>query len=288
MDDSAAVSRIQCIGDLPDDVGHLIAAQLIPASTVGERSTPQVTHDQPGRPRLTPVVVERNDPRMLEPGHQMGLGLEPADELGTVRKLLSDHLDRDLAVERRLPATEHHGVRAVADPLQQLVPVAAARRTGDRRSHRRGRSGAEDRSFDGCDLIARVEPEVGGETSPVLLEHTERFGGPPAAVQCLHEQAMRALSQRLTGDDPGEVGHGFAHLSLFEQRPPERFVGDMAELRQSRREPAGPVLVLEPRERGAAPQIDRSAKPVRRDSIDRRTEQQFEDVCVDRLRRHSK
>ena len=72
--------------------------------------------------------VDLHDVRMGQLGRRLGLALEALDELGVVRKVLGDDLQRDDAAERFL-------VRFVDDrhsPLAELAkdPVAAQRASG--------------------------------------------------------------------------------------------------------------------------------------------------------------
>ena len=63
--------------------------------------------------------------RVLQAGHELRLALEPPDEVGLVRELRVDRLDRDLAPDLRLDRPMDHAERALPDLLEQ--PVAAER-----------------------------------------------------------------------------------------------------------------------------------------------------------------
>ena len=82
-------------------------------------------HDQVGGIRLAPVVVERHDVRVLEPGDDLRLVLEPPDEVRVVGELGMDGLDRDLPPDLRLDRPVDDAERALADLIEQ--PIAAER-----------------------------------------------------------------------------------------------------------------------------------------------------------------
>jgi hypothetical protein len=81
----------------------------------------QEAHGQVGHSRLTPVVVQRHDVRMLQPGHQLRLRLKTADEVGTVGQLRQNDLEGDLAADQRLKRPVDDAETAGADPLAELI-----------------------------------------------------------------------------------------------------------------------------------------------------------------------
>ena len=83
----------------------------------------QVAHHEVRAVRLSPVVVERDDVRVLDPRHELRLGLEAADELRVVGQRRADDLDRDLAPDVRLDRPVDDPEGAFADPLEQLQPA---------------------------------------------------------------------------------------------------------------------------------------------------------------------
>ena len=96
------------------------------AERVAQAAAAQVAHDQIRPVRLAPVVVERHDVRVLEPGHELRLGLEAADELRIVGQRRADDLHRHLAPDLRLERAVDDPERPLADPLEQLGTRAAA------------------------------------------------------------------------------------------------------------------------------------------------------------------
>ena len=58
---------------------------------------------------------------MLESSDELGLGLEPADELGIVREVGVDRLHRDVTLHLRLDRPVDDAERTLADLLEQSV-----------------------------------------------------------------------------------------------------------------------------------------------------------------------
>ena len=81
------------------------------------------THDEIGRVRLAPVVVQRDDVRMLERRDHLRFGLETTDEGRVVGEVGTDDLDRHLATDSGLVGAVRRTRRTVADLLAQLVPT---------------------------------------------------------------------------------------------------------------------------------------------------------------------
>ena len=75
---------------------------------VGEAAPGHQRHHQIGPVGVTPVVIERDDVRMLEAGHGSRLRLEAAHKRRVVGVLGSDHLDRHLAPNGGLEGAIHH------------------------------------------------------------------------------------------------------------------------------------------------------------------------------------
>ena len=98
-----------------------------------ERTPAHVTHHQVGAVGLAPVVVQRDDVRMLQHRHCLRLGLEAMHEVGMVGQLGADLLHRDRSAERRLHAAPHQRERSLPDDLvepvaAQVVPTVRRRR----------------------------------------------------------------------------------------------------------------------------------------------------------------
>src|SRR5262245_61231260 len=83
-------------------------------------------------------LEDRHDPRMVEVGRRLGLGVEPP-HVGLVSELAGeDHLQANVPVETHLPGPEddaHAAARDLADDLVVAeVADAGAARQGDRRA----------------------------------------------------------------------------------------------------------------------------------------------------------
>ena len=72
--------------------------------------------------RLAPVVVHRDDVRMLERRDGLGLRLEPLDERRRARDALVEDLDLDVAADPRLGRPEPDPGGRLAELLQEAVP----------------------------------------------------------------------------------------------------------------------------------------------------------------------
>ena len=64
-------------------------------------------------------VIQRADVRMLQLGNRLGLTLEPLAQLGIERQMLRQHLDRDLAVERRIDGLPNLAHATLADLVDE-------------------------------------------------------------------------------------------------------------------------------------------------------------------------
>ena len=91
---------------------------------------------------------------MLDPGDELRLGFEAADELRVVGQRRADDLDRDLAPDVRLDRPVDDAEGAFADPLEQLQPA--------QRSPRDVESGVlrEDLRLEAAQVGGRLQPEL--------------------------------------------------------------------------------------------------------------------------------
>jgi hypothetical protein len=128
VDDTFAVCFLEGAADVAEQVdGGSSGERATGSDGVFDASSPQQSHHQVRRPRLSPVVVERNHMRVFDGGHRLGFHLEAADELRSVRQLRSDDLDRHLAADTRLNSAVDNGVSALSDPLPELVATQLPR-----------------------------------------------------------------------------------------------------------------------------------------------------------------
>ena len=65
--------------------------------------------------------MDLNDVGVAEPGNGLGLDAEPGEAIGPCLAAAANHLNRDPAVESRLPRQVDHAHAALANLLEQLV-----------------------------------------------------------------------------------------------------------------------------------------------------------------------
>ena len=123
VDDARAVGRLQRAAELIDHRGGLRGAQGAVFEHRRQAPASHQPHHEVRRAGLAPVVVERDDVRVLELGDQLRLGLEATDEVGVVGVLRSDDLDRHLTADGGLIGAVRDPAGPVADPLAQFVPT---------------------------------------------------------------------------------------------------------------------------------------------------------------------
>ena len=122
------------------------------------RAAGEEAEHEVGTAGLAPVVVQRHDVGMFEPGNELRLGLEPLDELRLFGELGADHLDRDLTIGAGLGRREHPPERALTE---HLVDGVAAQRPGPSSTWRRGCPTA--RSLQRDQLGRRLESGLVGQ-----------------------------------------------------------------------------------------------------------------------------
>ncbi len=121
MDDAAAVRTLQRAGELREHGRGPSGWQRAIGERFGQAVVADEAHHEIRGMWLAPIVVERDDVGVFEPGNDLGLGLEPADELRVVGELGRYHFDRDLASHTRLIGAIDRAERATAEHLAQLV-----------------------------------------------------------------------------------------------------------------------------------------------------------------------
>ena len=163
--------------------------------------------------RLPPEVVERDDVRMFETGDEAGLDLEPTDELGRVREIGSDRLDRDLPVGARLGRGVHPAVRTLTDRPQDRV---AAQRSLVRELTRLVVGDDPRLEFD--QFAGWLQAGLLGEPRPERPVDAERLGPPACDLERHHEEAHRSFTEWLCGNHGFEPGDGTPVVSDRDQR----------------------------------------------------------------------
>ena len=136
VDDALPVGIRERAGDLRQQPGGRLEVPRAALERPLQRASAQPAHHEVRALRISPVVVERNEVRMLELGDESRLRLEPAHERGLVDQLGADHLDRDLAPDRRLVRAIDDADVAAADLLAELVAPHRAAERADRDGRR--------------------------------------------------------------------------------------------------------------------------------------------------------
>ena len=121
MHDPLPVRLVQRVGDLDAEAERLRERQRALAEPVRERLALEQLHDEVLRAVLVADVVERADVRMRELRDRLRLPLEPLANLGGGRQMLRQHLDRDGALEPRVPRLVDLSHPPGAERRQDLV-----------------------------------------------------------------------------------------------------------------------------------------------------------------------
>ena len=124
VDHTIAMGEGKCVGNLGTDArGHFCAQRAVATDDLGECVARHELHGhEVGAAVLTPVV-DAHDVRVVQAGGGLGLAAEALHEVGVARVLGKEHLHRHLAVEQKVPGTEHLGHATPADAVDDLVPV---------------------------------------------------------------------------------------------------------------------------------------------------------------------
>ena len=188
-----------------------------------------------GAARLPPEVVQRGDVGVFEAGDELGLGLEPAHELGGVGQLRADHLDRDPPLGAGLGGRVHPAVGALPDHLVNRVAA--------QRAARRRRQGVplEDRSLQRDQLGRRLEAGLVGQPAPELAAPPQRLGVAAGRLQRLHQQDHRTLPERVLDGERLEVRDGPVAVADRDHRRGPLLLGDDAAVRPVASTPPTPT-----------------------------------------------
>jgi hypothetical protein len=116
--DTLSVRGGQRSADMIGDAERALERYRPARERVAQAAATQEPHDQEGAIGFSPVVVEGDDPWVLETSNQLGLCLEAADELRVVGKRRANHLDGDLATDLRLDRPMDDAERSLAEALE--------------------------------------------------------------------------------------------------------------------------------------------------------------------------
>ena len=121
MHDAERVRGRERAAHLVDDLGDVGEGERAVGDAVGQRAAAQQTEDEERTAGPAPIVVERDDVRVLDPRHELRFGLEPLHEARIVGELGAHDLHGDLASDARLHRAVHRTERALADDFAELV-----------------------------------------------------------------------------------------------------------------------------------------------------------------------
>ena len=121
VDHTGPMRRLEGVAQLIDHRHGLGGRERAVLEDRGQAPAAHQTRHEVGRVRLAPVVVQRDDVRMLQRRDHLRLGLEAADEGRVVGEVGTDDLDRHLATDSGLIGAVGRARGTVADLLPQLV-----------------------------------------------------------------------------------------------------------------------------------------------------------------------
>ena len=123
VDDAARVAVVERLGDLDADVDDLAEAQRLVADQPEQVRAADERHDEEERALVAAEVVDRDDRGVVHLRDDLRLALEALLELRRVRSSRGDELDRDLAVEHRVPRAVDDAHAAPSELPQDLVTI---------------------------------------------------------------------------------------------------------------------------------------------------------------------
>ncbi|GBC87664.1 hypothetical protein HRbin12_01681 [bacterium HR12] len=121
MHDTLPVGAREGSGDLIEDLPRSVELERPLSQRVLQAPAAEEAHDQERGVRLSPVVVQGHDVRVLQARDPLRLVLEAADEVGLVRQLDVDRLHRDLPLDLWLDRPVHDAERALPHLPEQSV-----------------------------------------------------------------------------------------------------------------------------------------------------------------------
>ena len=121
VDDPLLVGSREPLRNLPGDVERPPRRERAVRHGHPERLALEELADGEPEAALVADVEEREDVGMREGGNRLRLGREARERLGVARQLLGQHLDRDLALEPRVPRAVDLAHAAGAERGNDLV-----------------------------------------------------------------------------------------------------------------------------------------------------------------------
>ncbi len=123
MNHILCVSKIERFGDLGEEAPDLVQLDRSPLDPFAQVAPLEPAHDQEAAVTGVPIIVERHDKGMLEPGDQLGLDLKPFLKIRVPGELGKDHLEGDLPTHRTLAGSIDDPEPTNADALDQLITL---------------------------------------------------------------------------------------------------------------------------------------------------------------------
>ena len=174
MDDPALVGGVEGPGRLRGDPCRLARRQRpAPFDDRGEVLAVDQLHDDERPGGVMPVVVDRDDVRVVQRRRGLGFVAEPRAEVGVATVLRAEDLDGDVTVELVVVAAIDPGHPALAEQLRE--PVAAAEDRPDLRQVSLRHLGSW-RSPGGGSVRL---PAVTRRSDPSAPRPADAFAGPP-------------------------------------------------------------------------------------------------------------
>ena len=176
-----------------------------------ERAGLDQAHHEVCGTRLTPVVVQRDDVWVLEPGDELGFGLETADERRVIGELGPNHLDRHLTPDHRLVGAEHRPESAAPHLLAQFVtPYRQPRLHGAAGRRLVGEQVAvvdENPMFEITQGGRRLDPDLLDQSATERRTRAKRLRCAAAAIEGEHQRQDEPLPQRVLSGETLQLGH---------------------------------------------------------------------------------
>ena len=121
VDHTAAVCVVERAADLLHDASPVDQRHRAVRQRRLGASRPQPAHHKVGALAVAPVVIQRHNVWMFEPGDSLRVELEVAHERRVVGELGANHFERDLAAHCRLDGAVDDAARSLADPFDKAI-----------------------------------------------------------------------------------------------------------------------------------------------------------------------
>ena len=123
MDDAVAMGQVQRRSYVIEDRKNLVTGKATLVHAVPQAAGAQIAHHKISPVGIAPIVEQRNDMRVLEPGYQLRFIFEMLDELASVGMYRQNRLDGYFAAHRELSSSVHDSESALSQPLNELIAL---------------------------------------------------------------------------------------------------------------------------------------------------------------------